>query len=275
MAAAYDADLILAADDTSRHLLPAMPSKPPSREDVLDAAAAGVDLTAAAPGPDIDTWLFDLDNTLYHARYNLFDQVESRIRDFIADFLKVDRDEAFALQKKYWREHGTSLRGLMSLHQCPPEKFIDYVHDIDLSGIPASPELDALLAGLPGRKVIFTNGSAPHARRIMEKLGVTRHFEDVFDIVAAGYTPKPDMAVYQGVVKRLGIDPRRAIMLDDMAHNLKPAHQLGMRTVWVRTAESVERLKVVGDGERDHVHHETEDLVEFLQQWPRLGPGSK
>lgn len=256
----------------------------PSREDVLDAAAAGVDLTRPESGRDahardvdthnVDTWVFDLDNTLYHARFNLFDQVEVRIRDFIADFLKIDHVEARHLQKKYWREHGTSLRGLMSLHQCPPQRFIEYVHDIDLSAIPASPELDALLAALPGRKVIFTNGSQPHAERVMEKLGVSRHFEGIHDIVAAGYTPKPTASVYEELVKRFGFDPTRAVMLDDMAHNLKPAHDMGMRTVWVRTAESMERLALLGEA-REHIHHETDDVVEFLQQWPVAGPTAK
>lgn len=234
-----------------------------SREDILDAAAAGVDLTRT----DIDTWVFDLDNTLYHARYNLFDQVESRIRTFIADFLKIDLDQAYALQKQYWREHGTSLRGLMTLHACPPEKFIDYVHDIDLSGIPANPDLDALLTRLPGRKVIFTNGSQPHAERITQRLGIAHHFDGIFDIAAAGYVPKPTVSVYEELIRRFAFDPRRAIMLDDMLHNLKPAHDLGMRTVWVRTDESVERAKLVG-GDRAYIHHETDDVVDFLQQWP-------
>jgi putative hydrolase of the HAD superfamily len=234
-----------------------------SREDVLDAAAAGVDLNR----PEIDTWLFDLDNTLYHARYNLFDQVEVRIRAFIAQFLNISQDEAHVLQKQYWREHGTSLRGLMTLHACPPEKFIEYVHDIDVTAIPASPELDTLLANLPGRKLIFTNGSQPHAQRVMDRLGVAHHFEGIYDIAAANYIPKPTVSVYEDLVKRFAFDPRRAIMLDDMVHNLKPAHEMGMRTVWVRTDESVERHKVVGGG-NDHIHHETDDLVHFLQQWP-------
>lgn len=238
----------------------------PSREDILDAAAAGVDLTKATT-PEIDTWVFDLDNTLYHASSNLFDQVSDRIGQFISNYLKVDRAEALRLQKQYWHEHGTSLRGMMTLHQCPPEEFISFVHDIDLSAITANPELDRILAGLPGRKVIFTNGSVPHAERIMSKLGVERHFEGIFDIVASDYIPKPEMSVYESLVKRFAFDPKRAIMLDDMAHNLKPAHQLGMRTVWVRTEESQGRLAAMG-GDRAHIHHETDDVVHFLKTWP-------
>jgi putative hydrolase of the HAD superfamily len=243
----------------------------PSREDILDAAAAGVDLTR----PPIDTWVFDLDNTLYHASHNLFDQVSDRIGQFISNYLGVNREQARLLQKQYWHEHGTSLRGMMVKHQCPPEDFIEFVHDIDLSVIPADPELDAVLATLPGRKVIFTNGSVPHAERIMQRLGVARHFYGIFDIVACDYIPKPELEVYQRLVGHFGFDPARAIMLDDMAHNLKPAHQLGMRTVWVRTAESLERLQAMG-GDRTHIHHETDDVVQFLKQWPvsAAGPNS-
>jgi putative hydrolase of the HAD superfamily len=247
-------------------------SKKPSREDVLDAAAAGVDLSASAR--EIDTWVFDLDNTLYHASHNLFDQVSDRIGQFIARFLGVDRAEAHRLQKQYWHDHGTSLRGLMTLHQCRPEEFIAFVHDIDISVIPPSPELDAALARLPGRKVIFTNGSVPHAERIMQRLGVAQHFEGIFDIVASDYIPKPELAVYQRLVGHFGFAPDRAIMLDDMAHNLKPAHQLGMRTVWVRTDESLQRLAALG-GDRAHIHHETDDVVQFLQRWPVAVPSGR
>ena len=246
-----------------------LPKRPPApgREDILDAAAAGVDLTAQSDTPPgIDTWVFDLDNTLYSASSNLFDQVSDRIGQYIASFLGVDREEAHRLQKKYWREHGTSLRGLMTLHACKPEEFIEFVHDIDLSAVAANPELDAALARLDGRKVIFTNGSVPHAERIMARLGVAHHFEGVFDIVASDYIPKPELSVYQRLVGRFGFDPRAAIMLDDMAHNLEPAHALGMRTVWVRTPESQERLAALG-GRRDHIHHETDDVTSFLQDW--------
>ena len=239
-------------------------AKPPGREDILDAAAAGVDLSTASA---IDTWVFDLDNTLYSASSNLFDQVSDRIGQYIASFLGVDRAEAHRLQKKYWHEHGTSLRGLMTLHACKPEEFIEFVHDIDLSAIVANPELDAALARLDGRKVIFTNGSVPHAERIMARLGVAHHFEGVFDIVASDYIPKPELSVYQRLLGHFGFDPRAAIMLDDMAHNLEPAHALGMRTVWVRTPESRERLAALG-GRRDHIHHETDDVTSFLQDRP-------
>lgn len=213
-----------------------------------------------------DTWVFDLDNTLYPARCNLFAQVDERIGKFMADYLKVDRVEARRLQKEYWRAHGTSLRGMMLNHGCPPEEFLHYVHDIDVSGVAPSAALDAALAQLPGRKVIFTNGTVPHAERIMARLGVAHHFDGIFDIVASDYIPKPERVVYDRMLAEHRIDPRRAIMLDDMAHNLKPAHELGMATVWVHTPESLQRHEQSG-ADKAHIHHETDDVVAWLQAW--------
>ncbi len=213
-----------------------------------------------------DTWVFDLDNTLYPARCNLFAQVDERIGQFMSRYLNVDRIEARRLQKEYWRAHGTSLRGLMLVHGCPPGEFLDYVHDIDVSGVAPSAELNDALTRLPGRKVIFTNGTVPHAQRIMDRLGVSHHFDGIFDIVASDYIPKPERAVYDQMIAQHGIDPRRAIMLDDMAHNLKPAHELGMATVWVHTPESLARHQQSGS-DKTHIHHETDDVVEWLQDY--------
>jgi putative hydrolase of the HAD superfamily len=154
----------------------------------------------------------------------------------------------------------------MLLHDCPPEEFLHYVHDIDVSGVEPSAALNEALTQLPGRKVIFTNGTVPHAQRIMDRLGVAHHFDGIFDIVASAYIPKPERAVYEQMLQQHKIDPRRAIMLDDMAHNLKPAHDLGMATVWVRTPESLVRHEQSG-GDKAHIHHETDDVVAWLQTW--------
>jgi putative hydrolase of the HAD superfamily len=213
-----------------------------------------------------DTWIFDLDNTLYPAHCNLFAQVDERIGKFMSEYLQVDRVEARRLQKEYWRAHGTSLRGLMLLHDCPPEEFLHYVHDIDVSVVQPSAALDEALTQLPGRKVIFTNGTAPYAELIADRLGVAHHFDGIFDIVASDYVPKPAPAVYRQMIERHGVDPRRAIMLDDMAHNLTPAHELGMATVWVHTPESLARHEQSG-ADKSHIHHETDDLVAWLQDW--------
>ncbi|MBT4907264.1 MAG: pyrimidine 5'-nucleotidase [Alphaproteobacteria bacterium] len=186
----------------------------------------------------IETWIFDLDNTLYAARHNLFDQVAVRITDFVSDFLELERDHAHTIQKQYFLDHGTTLNGLVKLHDCNPDEFLAYVHDVDYSPIPPDPELDNALARLPGRKLIFTNGDVPHAERAMERLGVGHHFESVFDIVASDYIPKPEPVVYDVLVDLHGIDPTRAVFFEDMARNLKPAKERGMATVWIEGESS-------------------------------------
>ncbi len=179
-------------------------------------------------------WIFDLDNTLYPARCKLFAQVEVRIRDYVAGFLGLDADAAYRLQKTYFREHGTTLQGMMRHHRMDPAPFLAYVHDIDLSAVRPDPALDRALGRLPGRKIVFTNGSAEHAQRVMERIGVARHFEAVFDIAAAGYVPKPEPRVYDALVRSLGLDARATVMVEDIARNLVPAAAIGMTTVWVR-----------------------------------------
>ena len=209
----------------------------------------------------IDCWIFDLDNTLYPASCNLFDQVDRRIGAFIAELLQVDAVEARRLQKHYFREYGTTLRGLMNHHGIVPARFLDYVHAIDVSPVPPSPALDAALAALDGRKLIFTNGSVAHAERVMNRLGVAGHFTGVFDIVAADYQPKPNPATYAAMVARHGVDPRAAAMFEDLAHNLVPAAALGMTTILVRTTSEWAATGEPGD----HVHHVTDDLVAWLE----------
>lgn len=209
-------------------------------------------------------WLFDLDNTLYPARCDLFAQTDRRIGEFISKLLDVHYDEAKRIQKDYWKAHGTSLRGLMTLHKVDPVPYLDYVHDIDYSPVVDTPRLDEALKKLTGRKIVFTNGTVRHAERVLERLGVAHHFEGIYDIVAADYIPKPEMVVYRDIVGRFGVDPARAIMLDDIAVNLKPAHALGMRTVWIRTPESTQRAQGLP---LDWIHHQTEDLVDWLHDY--------
>ena len=211
-----------------------------------------------------DIWLFDLDNTLYPARCNLFSQTDRKIGEYICRLLNVGPDEARRVQKEYWREYGTSLRGLMLRHGCAPGEFLDFVHDIDYAPVDASPALDQALARLPGRKLVFTNGTVRHAERVLERLGVPHHFEAIYDIVAANYVPKPERTVYDDLVRRHGVDPARAAMLDDIAINLLPAHALGMRTVWIRTEESRRRAEGT---DLAHIHHQADDLLEWLHEW--------
>jgi putative hydrolase of the HAD superfamily len=216
------------------------------------------------PLHDPDVWLFDLDNTLYPARCNLFAQIDVRIGRYICDWLKVGPEEARRVQKQYWREHGTSMRGMMSLHGVDPVHYLNYVHDIDYSPIEANPALERSLAALPGRKIIFTAGDVPHAERVVERLGVARHFEAIFDIEAGDYWPKPHQAIYDKLVVKHGVDPARAAFADDIVVNLKPAHDMGMRTVWIRTDESVKRAEGL---DLDHIHHQTDDLASWLADW--------
>ena len=211
---------------------------------------------------DAETWVFDLDNTLYPAASNLFDQVDRRMCGFIAETLDLPHADAYKLQKQYFREHGTTLRGLMTVHNIDPAAFLDYVHDIDVTPVPPSPILSGHLQNLPGRKVIFTNGSVAHADRVTQRLGIDHHFDDIFDIVASDYTPKPDPGVYQTMINALDIDPTKAVMVEDMAKNLVPAAALGMATVWVRNDTPWSQA---GD-DTDYIDHVTEDLTTWLGQ---------
>lgn len=222
-------------------------------------------IRAIEPLSAAESWVFDLDNTLYPASSRLFDQVDWRITDFVARFLRLERTEARAVQKRYFREFGTTMRGLMARHGLDPAEFLEYVHDIDLSPIAPDPRLSSALARLPGRKIVFTNGSEGHARRIMQHLGVAEHFDDVWDIVDSGYVPKPDPDTYARMVHRHAIEPSTAVMVEDMAKNLKPAAEMGMTCVWVRTDSAFGR-----DGHHeDHVHHEVDDLGGWLEEVAR------
>ena len=182
---------------------------------------------------DIEAWVFDLDNTLYPAGQNLFAQIDVRMTTFIQDALKVDRDEAYRVQKEFLGEYGTTLSGLMNVHGLPPGPFLDFVHDIDVSILKADPHLAEALDALPGKKFIFTNGTVGHAENVTKQLGIADLFDDVFDIVAAGYRPKPHADIYPEMLSRFGIEAHKSAFFEDMARNLTPAHKIGMKTVLV------------------------------------------
>jgi putative hydrolase of the HAD superfamily len=212
----------------------------------------------------VRTWIFDLDNTLYPASCNLFSQVSRRMTEFIARRFDLPWEDALAMQKAYFRTHGTTLRGLMSEHDIDPDAFLRYVHDIDVSPVCPTPELDGALAALPGRKVVYTNGSVPHARNILDRLGCTGRFDAIFDIVAAGYVPKPDPRPYRQMIDLHSIDAASAVMVEDIARNLAPAAALGMTTVWVASEADWSRPDQGGIGAGTHIHHVTDDLVAWL-----------
>ena len=210
----------------------------------------------------VEVWLFDLDNTLYPATCRLFDQIDVRMGAFIGDLFGCDAVEARRVQKDMFHRHGTTMRGLMTEHGLDPAEFLAFVHDIDYAPVPAMPGLDAALDGLGGRKIIFTNGTVVHAEQVLERLGVGHHFEATFDIVAASYAPKPDPAPYRQLVDDHDIDPRRAALVEDIAQNLKPAHDMGMATIWVRNDSEFSHHGADGD----HIHHTTDDLEGWLTE---------
>jgi putative hydrolase of the HAD superfamily len=181
----------------------------------------------------IDHWIFDLDNTLYPSSARLFDQIDVKMGEYIARLLDVDRVEARRIQKQFFHSHGTTLSGLMDAHGIEPSHFLDYVHDIDLEVIDEDRALVQAIGDLPGRKFVFTNGDAPYARRVLDRLGLAASFEAVHDIVACGYVPKPELSSYEAMCHTLEIKPDRALFVEDMARNLKPAKAMGMVTVWV------------------------------------------
>jgi putative hydrolase of the HAD superfamily len=225
-------------------------------------------LQQALPGfGDVETWVFDLDNTLY-PHHLLWQQVDDRIRAFIVDFLKVSHDEAFRIQKDYYKRYGTTMRGLMNEHGLNPDDYLEFVHQIDHSPLEPNPALGAALAKLPGRKLILTNGTRKHADAVMKKLAVHEHFDDVFDIVAAELEPKPSPKTYERFLARHDVDPRKAAMFEDLARNLEAPHALGMTTVLVVPEGQREVFREDWELEgRDalHVDHLTDDLAGFLQ----------
>lgn len=218
-----------------------------------------------APLAHIETWIFDLDNTLYPVDSRLFDQISDRMRTFIAGHFGISPDQAHDLQKTYYRRFGTTLRGLMLNHGLPPDAFLEYVHAIDHSVLEPAPDLDMALAALPGRKIVFTNGSERHAEAVMDRLGIAAHFEGIFDIRAADYIPKPDPQTYAAMVKRHTVQADRAALFEDTLKNLPPAAAIGMRTVWVHG-----RDEALPDNHADPdvPHHLTDDLVAWLTAEP-------
>lgn len=214
-----------------------------------------------------EAWIFDLDNTLYPAECNLFAEVDRRMGEFIARYLGVPFAQARHLQKAYYRQFGTTLAGLMAVHKLDPAEFLAYVHDIDLSKVSEAPALRAEIAALPGRRLIYTNGSRRHAERVALKLGVLDLFEDICDIAACEYVPKPEAEAFRRMVARHGVAAERAAMFDDMPMNLAAPHDLGMTTVLVHSSyldHPVQQQMKTWTALPDHIHHMTLDLCGFL-----------
>ena len=220
--------------------------------------------------PDFKTvrdWVFDLDNTLYPHHVNLFAQIDVNMRTYVAELLKMEPDEARVLQKRYYQEHGTTLSGLMIHHGIDPNEFLERAHAIDYSALLPNPELGAAIRALPGRKFILTNGTVSHAQRAAEALGILDNFEDIFDIVAADYVPKPAGSTYDKFMSLHRVDTAHAAMFEDLPRNLVVPKALGMRTVLLvpRNLEEtvVEGWEKAGKDD-DYIDYVTDDLTGFL-----------
>ena len=217
----------------------------------------------------IDSWVFDLDNTLYPHHVNLWQQVDARINEFVGSWLNISSEEARAVQKDYYKRFGTTMRGMMTLHGVRADDYLAYVHEIDHSPLEPNPAMGEAIAKLPGRKLILTNGSVDHVDAVLERLGLSSHFDGVFDIIAAELEPKPALQTYQKFLALHSVDPTRAAMFEDLSRNLVVPHQLGMTTVLVVPDGSKEVVREDWELEgRDaaHVDHVTDDLTGFLRR---------
>jgi putative hydrolase of the HAD superfamily len=221
----------------------------------------------------VTDWVFDLDNTLYPRECNLFAQIDLLISDYMVNVTQLPYDEARALQKSYYRDYGTTLNGLMQRHSVDPDHFLRTVHAIDYTPVPAHPDLLGAIRALPGRKFILTNGDVGHATAVLKRLGdADALFEDIFDIRAMSYKPKPLPEAYDTFFAKHGIDARRAAMFDDLEKNLMVPHETGMVTVQVVAGAGFSHDQVEAwELERtagSHVHHVTADLAGFLKARP-------
>ncbi len=202
----------------------------------------------------VRTWVFDLDNTLYPPAARLFDQIEVRMVRFVMQALGVDHDRANYLRGHYWRTYGTTLAGLMREHDVDPGPYLHEVHDITFDTLEPDPHLATLIANLPGRKIVYTNGTAPYAAQVLKARGLEAAFDALYGVEHADFAPKPERAAFEAVFARDGVDTRAAAMFEDDMRNLAEPHAMGMRTVHV-APEAVKAR---------HIHHHTDDLGAFL-----------
>ena len=210
----------------------------------------------------IKFWIFDLDNTLYAGKTKVFEQVNKRMSKYISEKLNVSVEQAKKIQKKYFYEYNTTLNGMIKNHKIDANEFLEFVHDINIDFVKEDPELKKELKLLEGKKFIFTNGSKKHALNVTKKIGINQYFDDIFDIIDSNFVPKPAMEPYKKLVKKHKIDPNLCVLIEDIARNLKPAYELGMKTVWIENDEPW--AKKFSDS--DFISFKTNNLSEFLKQ---------
>jgi len=210
----------------------------------------------------IKYWIFDLDNTLYPSSTNLFSKIDKLMATFIIDKLNVTHQEAMQMKNDYFRKHGTTLNGLIKNHKIDPHDFLEFVHNIDYSFLKKNTKLNDQIKCLPGEKIIFTNGSKKHAERVIETLEIEKNQFSIFDIVDSDFIPKPEKKPYEKLISQFRIIPEQSIFIEDIARNLRPAHELGMQTAWLINSDE---WASEGHGE-DHIHYKINKLEDFLEK---------
>ena len=210
----------------------------------------------------IKFWIFDLDNTLYSGKKKVFEQVDKKMSEYISKKLNVDLKEAKKLQKNYFHKYNTTLNGLIKNHKIDPNEFLEFVHDINIEFLQKDISLGNEIEKLDGLKIIFTNGSRKHALNVTRKLGIDRLFDDIFDIVDCKFIPKPLVEPYKKLVEKHKIDPKLCVFVEDIARNLKPAYEMGMKTIWIENDEPW----ACKFSDSDFVNYKTNNLSEFLKK---------
>jgi len=210
----------------------------------------------------IKYWIFDLDNTLYSGKTKVFEQVDKRMSKYISDKLDVTVEEAKKIQKNYFYEYNTTLNGMIKNHKIDPDEFLEFVHDINIDFLQKDPELEKEIKKLNGKKIIFTNGSRKHALNVTRRIGIDQLFDDIFDIVDCNFIPKPSMEPYKKLVEKHKIDPKLCVFVEDIARNLKPAYEMGMKTVWIENEEPWASKF----SDSNFINYRTNNLSEFLKK---------
>jgi len=211
---------------------------------------------------NIEFFIFDLDNTLYSGQTKVFDKIDKKMSAYISKKLNVNLIKAKKIQKKYFYDTGTTLSGLMKYNNIDPHEFLDFVHNIDISWLPKDLLLREELIKIKEKKYIFTNGSYSHANNITKQLGIEDVFDGVFDITDANFIPKPSIEPYKKIIKKFNLDPKKSVLIEDIAHNLKQAKSLGMKTVWLENAETFASK----DKDKPYIDYKIKNLASFLQK---------
>jgi putative hydrolase of the HAD superfamily len=207
-------------------------------------------------------WIFDLDNTLYSGKTRVFEQVDKKMSKYISEKLNVNIVEAKEIQKNYFYEYNTTLNGMINNHKIDANEFLEFVHNVDIDFLKKDSLLNEELMKLDGKKIIFTNSSRKHAMNVIRKIGIDQHFDDIFDIVDCEFVPKPDIVSYKKLVEKHKIDPKLCVFIEDIARNLEPAYEMGMKTIWIENDEPWARKF----SDSDFVNYKTNNLPEFLKQ---------